>query len=107
MYAVCLFLLPINVYFLIVAIFKVEHARSKESYFATRIFLIMFGPTTRDNNLIRLIISRCEIDLENIKNYYQIIYGRSLASDVSVSIKLNLPSCTVLSFSLQYALIAI
>jgi hypothetical protein len=55
----------------------------------------MFGPTTRDNDLIRLVISRCEIDLENIENYYQIIYGRSLAEDVSVSIIYIVPSKSI------------
>ena len=49
----------------------------------------MFGPGTRDNNLIRLIVSRCDLDLENIKTYYQIIFGRSLYEDVSVNILYN------------------
>ena len=61
-----------------------EYARSSPSYFATRIFVSMVGPGKRDENLIRLIISRCEIDLENVKNMYQILFARSLVDDVTV-----------------------
>ena len=61
-----------------------EYARSSASYFATHIFLTLFGPGTRDDKLIRLIVSRCEIDLENIKGMYEVAFARSLVDDISV-----------------------
>lgn len=39
---------------------------------------------TEDRNLMRLTVSRCEIDLGNIKEKYQAIYGNSLSNAVSV-----------------------
>ena len=64
--------------------FIVEYSRSKEAYFASRFFTSMAGHGTNDRLLMRLTVSRCEIDLQNIKDTYQAIFGHSLSSDVSV-----------------------
>lgn len=63
----------------------VQYTKNKVTYLAQQLFLTMDGAGTRDHSLIRLIISRCEIDLGDIKLEYQRIYGRSLSTDVSVS----------------------
>lgn len=44
----------------------------------------MKGLGTDDDSLIRLIVSRCEIDLANIKYEYERLYGKTLLSAVKV-----------------------
>lgn len=44
------------------------------------------GIGTNDRDLIRVIVSRCDIDLGDIKKEYERIYGKSLKQDVDVSI---------------------
>ena len=51
-------------------------------YFATRIREAVRGLGTNDTKLVRVIVSRCEIDLSYIKQAYQKIYHRDLLSDV-------------------------
>ena len=51
-------------------------------YFATRIREAVKGLGTNDTKLIRVIVSRSEIDLRQIKIAYQKIYGRDLLHDV-------------------------
>lgn len=45
----------------------------------------MVGMGTRDRDLVRIIVSRCEIDLANIRNEYEYAFKKSLAADVSVN----------------------
>jgi len=52
------------------------------SYFAERIHEAINGLGTNDKKLIRNIVSRCEIDLPQIKQCYRRMYGRELVSDV-------------------------
>ncbi|XP_040212254.1 annexin A1-like [Rana temporaria] len=53
-------------------------ASSKPTYFAERFKLSMKGPGTRPKDLIRLLVSRNEIDLKEIKYLYKKLYGKSL-----------------------------
>ncbi len=52
------------------------------SYFATRIREAVQGIGTNDSRLVRVIVSRCEVDLPAIKAAYNRIYGRDLLTDV-------------------------
>lgn len=63
--------------------------RDKTAYLATRLHDSMAGIGTDDRTLIRILVSRSEIDLENIKEVYEENYGKSLAERVAVSILLN------------------
>ena len=47
----------------------------------------MKGVGTNNRALIRLLVTRCEIDLVNIKEEYEILYQKSLADHVAVSIR--------------------
>ncbi|CAF3852699.1 unnamed protein product [Rotaria sp. Silwood2] len=57
--------------------------RDRPSYFAECIHKAVSGLGTNDSTLIRVIVTRSEIDLAQIKQQYQQIYNRSLAQDVS------------------------
>lgn len=62
----------------------VECVQSQAAFFATRLNKAMDGAGTDDSTLIRIIISRSEIDLENIKDEFERIYNRTLTSAVQV-----------------------
>ncbi|KZC11654.1 Annexin-B9, partial [Dufourea novaeangliae] len=63
----------------------VKCARDKTGYFAERLYKAMKGLGTDDTTLIRVVIARSEIDLGDIKDTYQRMYGQSLAGDIDVS----------------------
>lgn len=63
--------------------------RDKIDYLATRLYNSMEGIGTDDKVLIRIIVSRSEIDLGDIKVAFQNRYGKSLAEFVQVSIILG------------------
>jgi len=62
----------------------VQCAQSRAGYFAGRVNNAIRGAGTKDQNLIRIIVSRCDVDLGNIKREYEKKFGKSLAADVSV-----------------------
>ncbi len=64
----------------------VQYSRDKARYFSARFHASVAGAGTADRDLMRLTVSRCETDLDNIKSAYQTVYGESLRSVVSVSI---------------------
>lgn len=65
--------------------FSVECVQSPPAFFAKKLHQSMVGMGTRDNDLIRVIVSRSEIDLENIKQEFERIYDKTLLSAVKVS----------------------
>lgn len=65
--------------------FVAKCVKSKVGYFAERLHASMKGMGTNDKTLIRIIVSRSEIDLGDIKVAFQDKYGKSLESWISVS----------------------
>ncbi|XP_037093852.1 annexin-B12-like isoform X2 [Pollicipes pollicipes] len=61
----------------------VKSSLNRPAYFAERIRDTMKGMGTRDGDLIRLIVSRAEYDLANIKQEYLRRYGHAMEKDVS------------------------
>ena len=51
-------------------------------YFAKRIRESVKGLGTNDSRLVRVIVSRSEVDLGRIKQAYQTMYGRDMLHDV-------------------------
>lgn len=58
---------------------------NKAEFFASRLHKSMAGIGTNDTQLIRLIVTRCEIDLNDIKVAFERLYGKSLRSWIKVS----------------------
>lgn len=64
--------------------FLVESVQSMSAYFAKRLFKAMEGMGTDDATLIRIIVSRSELDLGSIKREFERLYDRTLLSAVKV-----------------------
>lgn len=60
----------------------VECVQMAPHFFAKRLFEAMDGMGTDDKTLIRIIVSRAEIDLQNIKDEYEQMYNKTLLSAV-------------------------
>jgi len=60
----------------------VQCARNRAEFFAQRLHLCLRGLGTKDRNLIRIIVTRCDIDLGNIKREYEKLFGKGLQADV-------------------------
>ena len=52
------------------------------AYFARRLRDAVEGIGTNDSRLVRIIVSRCEVDMPLIKQEYRRLYGRDLVHDV-------------------------
>jgi len=60
----------------------VQCAQSKIDFYATRLYKSMKGLGTDDATLIRVIVSRSEVDLAQIKDAFERLYGKPLATFV-------------------------
>uniref|UniRef100_A0A8D0HBP2 Annexin n=1 Tax=Sphenodon punctatus TaxID=8508 RepID=A0A8D0HBP2_SPHPU len=58
----------------------VKCARNKPAYFAERLYKSMKGLGTDDDTLIRMMVSRSEIDMLDIRAEFKSMYGKSLYS---------------------------
>lgn len=65
-----------------------KSVRDKCSYFAKRLHDSLAGLGTDDKTLIRIVATRCEIDMVDIKNSYMSMFGKSLEADIAVRVKL-------------------
>lgn len=58
-------------------------AQNRPGFFAARLKRAMKGPGTNDKDLIRLLVSRAEIDLGNIKDEYVKMFETPLEKDIA------------------------
>ena len=59
---------------------------SPSEYFATRVKEAIKGFGTSDHLLMRILISRDEIDMPDIKQYYKQLYGKDMIEDIKSDI---------------------
>ncbi|KAM6179666.1 annexin A4 isoform 2-T2 [Erethizon dorsatum] len=64
----------------------VKCMRNKSAYFAERLYKSMKGLGTDDNTLIRVMVSRAEIDMLDIRENFKRLYGKSLYSFIKRNI---------------------
>ncbi|XP_061483908.1 annexin A1 [Rhineura floridana] len=60
----------------------VKCATSKPAFFAEKLHLAMKGSGTRHKTLNRVMVSRSEVDMNEIKGFYRSMYGKSLCQAV-------------------------
>lgn len=78
-------LLHIPSYLSLPLFYSVRCIRGKASHFATELYKSMKGLGTDDNRLCRVIVSRCEVDMVQIKEEFQKQYKQTLAMFIAVS----------------------
>ncbi|XP_072007337.1 annexin A13 [Engystomops pustulosus] len=60
----------------------VQCTKDCQAYFAKKLYKAMKGAGTDEDTLIRILVTRAEIDLETIKQKYQELYKKSLADAI-------------------------
>lgn len=61
----------------------VKCLRNTQGFFAERLYKSMKGLGTKDSTLIRIMVSRCEVDLFDIRREFKQLYGKSLYSFIA------------------------
>ncbi len=67
----------------------VRSVMDRPSFFADRLYRFMKGAGTDDDDLVRVVVARCEVDMVQIKEAFPKLYnnqGKSLASFIKVCV---------------------
>jgi len=61
----------------------VESIQNPPKYYAKRLFESMDGVGTNEDQLIRMVLTRCDIDMPQIREQYRAVYKKTLERDIS------------------------
>lgn len=75
----------------------VECVKNMPGYFARTLYESMKGLGTDDETLLRVIISRCEVDMVQIKEAFQEKYDQSLGDFIKVGLYDHSFSCYLIT----------
>lgn len=67
----------------------IRSVRNQAGFFAKQLHDSVKGAGTNDRKLIRVVTTRCEIDMGEIKRQYAAKYGESLADAIKVRFCVN------------------
>lgn len=65
----------------------VRSIRNRPAYFARQIKKCIKGVGTKEKDLTRIIVTRCEIDMGDIKREYQTLYEKSLYDELKKELR--------------------
>ncbi|CAF0882774.1 unnamed protein product [Brachionus calyciflorus] len=65
----------------------VQSIRDRSAYFARQINRCVKLPGTKEKDLIRIIVSRCEVDMGEIKKDYKDLFGKSLYEELKKELR--------------------
>jgi len=71
----------------------VRSVRNRPAYFAKRLKHVMSGLGTEDKHLIRIVVTRCEVDMGDIKDCYEQMYGKTLRDAIADDISGDYKNC--------------
>ena len=71
----------------------VRAVRNLPGFFAKRLYQSMVGLGTNDSQLIRIIVTRSEIDMGDIKREYIAMYGKDLAAAIADDVSGDYKKC--------------
>ncbi|KAK4875051.1 hypothetical protein RN001_011473 [Aquatica leii] len=71
----------------------VRAVRNLPGFFAKRLYQSMVGMGTNDGQLIRIIVTRSEIDMGEIKQHYAAMYGKDLAAAIADDVSGDYKKC--------------
>ena len=63
--------------------FSVEATQSPSRYYARKLHDSMDGVGTNEDQLIRVVLTRCELDMPQIREQYRAIFKKTLERDIS------------------------
>ena len=68
-----------------------EVSKDRVSFFSNQLYKAMKGLGTDEDTLTRIMVSRCEVDLVQVKQTFASTYGKSLYSFISVRLPYSIP----------------
>ncbi|KAF5304951.1 hypothetical protein FQA39_LY09425 [Lamprigera yunnana] len=71
----------------------VRAVRNLPGFFAKRLYQSMVGMGTNDSQLIRIVVTRSEIDMGEIKQHYAAMYGKDLAAAIADDVSGDYKKC--------------
>lgn len=85
----------------------IRSVRNQAGFFAKQLHDSVKGAGTNDRQLIRIVVTRCEVDMGDIKRQYSAKYGESLADAIKVRLSVweQESFCVIVEYMFCYRVI--